>query len=573
VACLHTTEALLAKPPDSLAVRLARLNFGEDPSSSSSSNSKQSSTSPAKQPELQPAGNSVLAQVLCVLKVYKSGRVSCQTIRRLTALDNAVGLAPGTLLLQLTALQPEPGPPAAAILTSFETDDRPVTMPLAAAKASFGPRLPQLPDSCVDLLLTPRPQHSLLALPCPLSPPDEPPAYMRQQLRSVSDGGRRRAVLQQQQREFSRSGEAWWQVAARQADPWLGMSPKLGLCEQLARQLAGAQQPPDALHEQQRAAELEQQCVAVHGQRPGEQQGAGINQQQQQQQQGEAEGECVAAHEVEAAEQEEMCSAAHELRSSTQQLPAADVASWGLRSACLGWDATSEAGGGWLLTSEWGAPGSRCASLPAARFMPRTAPLVLAEPLDGCKGMRNVALLRGAMAVVGRGQCSFVDKAMAADAVGAVGLVVLNMVPPGELLTMSGDETGRSPDIPAVLLGAEDSRALLWWLQHRPMLAGLVALQDGSGQAQQMQHGKDKQQQKQKQGKGKGSSKGSAKQQQQQQQQQQQTRVDLFVPGRSQAWLTDNVVKAGINPQRIFEQIVHEPSVVAALQHAAAGRP
>jgi hypothetical protein len=132
---------------------------------------------------------------------------------------------------------------------------------------------------------------------------------------------------------------------------------------------------------------------------------------------------------------------------------------------------------------------------------------------------------------------------------------------------MSGDETGRSPDIPALLVGSEDSRALIWWMQHRPIMASLVALQDSSGQVQQLQHGKgkDKQQKqsKQQQGKCKGSSTDSEK----------QTRVDLFVPGRSQAWLTDNIVKAGINPQSVFEQIVREPRVVAALQQAATARP
>jgi hypothetical protein len=416
-------------------------------------------------------------------------------------------------------------------------------MPLAAAEASFGVRLSQLPDKCVDVLLTPRPQQSLLSLPCPLSPPGEPPAYMqlRKRLRSSEDIRRRRAALQLEQLEVPKGGEPWWQVAARRADPWLGMSPRQGICEQLAQQLSGTQQ------------------------QPAKQQGSGISQQQQQQLK--AEAASAAAAGAEAAEHEELCSAAHELHSQQQQLPRADLASFGLRSACLGWDASSEAGGGWVLASEWGNASSGCASLSVASHMPRVAPLVLAEPLDGCKAIRNAALLRGAIAVVSRGICSFLDKAMVADAVGAVGLVVLNIVPPGELLTMSGDETGRSPDIPALLVGSEDSRALIWWMQHRPIMASLVALQDSSGQVQQLQHGKgkDKQQKqsKQQQGKGKGSSTDSEK----------QTRVDLFVPGRSQAWLTDNIVKAGINPQSVFEQIVREPRVVAALQQAATARP
>ncbi|KAF6252883.1 glycoside hydrolase [Scenedesmus sp. NREL 46B-D3] len=539
VACLHTTEALLAKPPDSLAVRLARLNFGQSPSSSSGS--KQRNTSPPRQQqqELQPAGSSVLAQVLCVLKVYKSGHVDCQTIRRLTALDSAVGLAPGTLLLQLTAPQPEPLPPAAAILAAFETTEGPVTMALPAVEAAFG--------------------LSRLALPCPLAPPGEPPAYLRPRSRprSTEDVRRRRAALQREQRQVPQSGEPWWQVAARQADPWLGMSPRQGLCKQLAQQLTRAQQQPDAQHAQRLAAEQGQQCVAVHGARPGERAGAGIHQQQEQQQQ--VVDECVAAHEAEAAEQGEACTAGGELRSGPQRVAAADAASWGLVSACLGWDASSEAGGGWLLGAEWGGRGASCASLPAASYMPRAAPLVLAEPLHGCKGLRNAGLLRGALAVATRGGCSFVEKATAADAAGAVGVVVLNTLPPGELLTMSGDETGWSPDIPAILLGGEDSRALLWWLQHRPMMATAVAFQAGSRKALQLQHGQAQQQQV----KGKGVSKGS---------EQQPPRVDLFVPAASQAWLEENIVKAGINLQRVYEQTVHDPQVVGALQQAAAGR-
>lgn len=91
-----------------------------------------------------------------------------------------------------------------------------------------------------------------------------------------------------------------------------------------------------------------------------------------------------------------------------------------------------------------------------------TADLVLMEdgtaPLhDGCDALVNAAALAGKIAVVDRGLCTFVAKAQAAEAAGAIGVVVINNVG-GALVTMSGD--GTPIGIPAVMISMADGQVL-----------------------------------------------------------------------------------------------------------------
>lgn len=99
---------------------------------------------------------------------------------------------------------------------------------------------------------------------------------------------------------------------------------------------------------------------------------------------------------------------------------------------------------------------------PAPPVPPITADLVLMEdgtaPLnDGCDALVNAADLSGKIAVVDRGLCTFVSKAQAAEAAGAVGVVVINNVG-GALVTMSGD--GTPIGIPAVMISMADGQVL-----------------------------------------------------------------------------------------------------------------
>lgn len=106
---------------------------------------------------------------------------------------------------------------------------------------------------------------------------------------------------------------------------------------------------------------------------------------------------------------------------------------------------------------------------------PITADLVLMEdgttPLnDGCETLVNAADLQGKIAVVDRGQCTFVSKAEAAEAAGAVGLVVINNVV-GAPITMGGTDTGVG--IPAVMISMANGQALKSAMQQGTVNATL----------------------------------------------------------------------------------------------------
>jgi hypothetical protein len=224
-----------------------------------------------------------------------------------------------------------------------------------------------------------------------------------------------------------------------------------------------------------------------------------------------------------------------------------------LLASCVGVDVSSEASGTWLpaadLFKQTKAGRATCASAAAAV----TAPLAMAEPADGCRTITNGPLLKGSVAVVKRGSCSFLDKVMSLQRSGAVGVVVLNLLPPGDLITMSADDSGRMPDIPAVLVGGEDAKQLLWWVQRKPMVGTIVQEEDmvSSSSSDGISHS------------GKGSSK-------QQQQPRIHTRVDLFVPGPSQHWIRQHIGDIVGEGRAVLEQLVRDPVTVAALQEVAA---
>jgi hypothetical protein len=114
---------------------------------------KQQSNSPGVPAAPVIANNTVLAQMVCVLEQAASGAWGCSTLRRLTSLDNAVGLAPGTIVLQLSAITSQPADPApmppAYVLTSFvSADEGPTTLSFPAVKGNFSPQLPQVIAVC-----------------------------------------------------------------------------------------------------------------------------------------------------------------------------------------------------------------------------------------------------------------------------------------------------------------------------------------------------------------------------------------------------------------------------------------
>ncbi|KIY93114.1 hypothetical protein MNEG_14848 [Monoraphidium neglectum] len=157
--------------------------------------------------------------------------------------------------------------------------------------------------------------------------------------------------------------------------------------------------------------------------------------------------------------------------------------------ACAGYDPCGPGPGSWLPEAALNSadarrhPCGRLRRLPALR-------LAAPDPPDGCSAPRGsggggATAVKGSFAVVLRGGCSFVQKALAMQAAGAVGLIVVNVFEDGGMVAMSDDGTGRRVDIPALLIGGEDGKALLWWLERRPLLAAMPPQQQQQQQQQQ----------------------------------------------------------------------------------------
>lgn len=118
------------------------------------------------------------------------------------------------------------------------------------------------------------------------------------------------------------------------------------------------------------------------------------------------------------------------------------------------------------------------------------APLVVAQPPEGCGAYRNGPSVRDSLVVVRRGLCSFHSKAVQAQQQGARGLIVVN--DNDDTLPMPGPEDedegkhrqGPSPrrvraedsaDLPAVMVGLEHFRSLARLLQRDPSEPGARA--------------------------------------------------------------------------------------------------
>lgn len=82
---------------------------------------------------------------------------------------------------------------------------------------------------------------------------------------------------------------------------------------------------------------------------------------------------------------------------------------------------------------------------------PVTAPLAIAEPILACTSITNPDEVKGKIALVQRGACTFTTKIRNAQNAGAVGVLVANNVP-GDPTSMGSDGTKPEPTIPAVMV-------------------------------------------------------------------------------------------------------------------------
>ncbi len=120
--------------------------------------------------------------------------------------------------------------------------------------------------------------------------------------------------------------------------------------------------------------------------------------------------------------------------------------------------------------------------------VPITAPAVLinddvAPESDGCEAILNAAELEGKIVVIDRGNCTFITKVNAAQAAGAIAVVVVNNTP-GDPIVMGGAGTA---DIPAVMISQADGDLIKAQLSAGEMVE--ITLSSGGGAVNQDRDG------------------------------------------------------------------------------------
>lgn len=114
---------------------------------------------------------------------------------------------------------------------------------------------------------------------------------------------------------------------------------------------------------------------------------------------------------------------------------------------------------------------------PVLPAQPIIADLVLAEDgtspaSDGCEGLLNASAIEGRIAVVDRGNCTFISKVEALQEAGALAVIVVNNVG-GNPIAMGGSGGGNI-EIPAVMISQSDGALIKQALLNGPVNATLV---------------------------------------------------------------------------------------------------
>lgn len=93
----------------------------------------------------------------------------------------------------------------------------------------------------------------------------------------------------------------------------------------------------------------------------------------------------------------------------------------------------------------------------------RSVPLIPAEPLLCCSPPSNADALKGGIALVIRGECSFLSKAVKAEQAGAVAVIVMDSQVDNDddFILMDEDATQRPVNIPAMFLTGKDGYMLI----------------------------------------------------------------------------------------------------------------
>ncbi|HEY0977697.1 MAG TPA: T9SS-dependent M36 family metallopeptidase [Flavobacteriales bacterium] len=94
---------------------------------------------------------------------------------------------------------------------------------------------------------------------------------------------------------------------------------------------------------------------------------------------------------------------------------------------------------------------------------------------DGCDNLLNASAIDGHIALVDRGQCTFVNKVLALQAAGATAVIVINNVG-GDPIAMGGSEGQEGIVIPSVMISLSDGNTIKQALEDGPVHGTLMGV-------------------------------------------------------------------------------------------------
>lgn len=115
-----------------------------------------------------------------------------------------------------------------------------------------------------------------------------------------------------------------------------------------------------------------------------------------------------------------------------------------------------------------------------SKFKVTKAALVPAIPPDGCSQFKNAKDMKGNVALIERGECSFLSKTIFAEKAGAVAAIITETAPSTSdidyYIEMIHDKTPRDSNIPAGFLLGKNGRIIQSTLDHLSKKYALINL-------------------------------------------------------------------------------------------------
>ncbi|MEW5318101.1 MAG: hypothetical protein WDW38_009352 [Sanguina aurantia] len=405
-------------------------------------------------PDPQPATN-VMAQVVCTLKVLRDGSLTCNAVRRLTQHDVMHGMPHNAVLLQMTATPVLESLPGLLIVRGGPTGAE-VSLHVEAGTAAFGPQLIEITRACHDWVLDDSHGTNKTSSSLPPLLQSEPMGLwmghlvhgptQHQQLSTPPAVAAASAMLPQDAAGHETS-HTFQRVCRIEDAQCVRHSP--------SPQDSGAAIAESPQDSGAAIAESPQDSSAAIAESP--------------QDSGAAIAESPQDHPLHLSENNDppQRDSPHSdsphgdpVPSDSPHSDSPDLSEGGSgQSDCdpdaSGWEAGSISR---MMTH------GPCMNVPVTHGR-----LVWSHPRHGCSshvmGASSGVLesLEGAVAMIERGGCSFTTKALVAQQAGAIGVIIVNTLDEGELVSMSGDpDPAHTPAIPTLLITRQSG-----WLLER----------------------------------------------------------------------------------------------------------